>query len=69
VNHLDDFPTDANREDEYEEVEVEEDAPLNTDYRTDMYEAVSVKLTKEEKEKITVKKLVKKRSPGKCGEQ
>jgi DNA segregation ATPase FtsK/SpoIIIE-like protein len=63
VNHLDDFPTDANTEDEYEEVEVEEDAPINKDYRTDMYEAVSVKLTKEEKEKITVKKLVKKEVP------
>jgi len=60
VNHLDDFPTDENREDEYEEVEIEEDVPLNTDYRTDMYEAVSVKLTKEEREKIKVKKLVKK---------
>ncbi len=65
VNHLDDFST-ANKnsnEDEYEEIEVEEDAPEEEDYRSAMYKAVSVELSKEEKEKIKVKKLVKKEAP------
>lgn len=59
VNHLENF---ANEEDEYEEVEVEDDS-VKEDYRSAMYKAVSVDLTKEEKEKIKVRKLVKKEMP------
>ena len=61
VNHLDGFPVEESM-DEYEEVE--EDAPEEVeDYRTSMYKAVSVDLTKEEKEKVKIKRLVKKEIP------
>jgi S-DNA-T family DNA segregation ATPase FtsK/SpoIIIE len=61
VNHSEGL--DQYNEDEYEEVEVEENQSEEEDYRSAMYKAVSVDLTKEEKEKIMVKKLVKKEIP------
>jgi S-DNA-T family DNA segregation ATPase FtsK/SpoIIIE len=66
VNHLDGLEEgfeNQNQEDEYEEIEVEEEAPVDTDVRTSMYEAAGVKLTKEEKEKVKVTRLVKKEVP------
>lgn len=56
INHVDDLEEDK----EYEEVEVEIEKQDEEDYRSAMYKAVSVDLTKEEKEKMTVKKIVKK---------
>jgi S-DNA-T family DNA segregation ATPase FtsK/SpoIIIE len=61
VNHLENF--DDAPQDEYEEIEVEEEATPEEDYRSAMYKAVSVDLTKEEKEKVKVRKLVKKEVP------
>jgi hypothetical protein len=66
VNHLDELEEgfeNQTGDDEYEEVEVEEDAPVDNDVRTSMYEAAGVKLTKEEKEKVKVTRLVKKEIP------
>lgn len=60
VSHLDNLDDTQNDADEYEEIEVEETVESPEDYRSDMYKAVSVELTKEEKEKVMVKKLIKK---------
>ncbi len=58
VNHAEEL---ENNKDDYEEIEEENQA--EEDYRSAMYKAVSVDLTKEEKEKVKVKKLVKKETP------
>jgi S-DNA-T family DNA segregation ATPase FtsK/SpoIIIE len=57
VNHLEGTGLDQ-PEEEYEEVEVEEEAPADTDVRSAMFKAVSMEVDKPEK--VKVKKLVKK---------
>lgn len=57
VNHI---TNDEIEEDEYEEVEIEEEPVEDKDVRSAMYKAAGVHLTKEEKERVKVKRLVKK---------
>ncbi len=72
INHLDRFGNDAsfgdnheNPDGQYEEVEeeVEQVDHSKDDVRMSMYEAAGVKLSKEEREKVTIKRLVRKEVP------
>lgn len=61
VNHMEELG--LGQEDEYEEIEEEVEVDRPEDYRTAMFKAVSVDLGEPEKEKVKVKKLIKKEKP------
>ena len=58
INHFEE--SENENEEEYTGIEVEMEEKETEDYRSAMYKAVSVDLTKEEKEKVATKKVLKK---------